>query len=77
MGCQNQQSLSRNGNGQKIYFLRYLDDGYYEAESVFRSFRAHRVYFEVRDHSVVRVLESKNELKAELQKEAVAVANEA
>ncbi len=59
--------LSRVGNGHKSYALSGLDDGIYEADSVWRSFKAHRVYFEVRDHAIVRRFANKEEAKAALK----------
>lgn len=40
-------SLSRAGNGTKTY--DDLEDGVYEADSVWRSYQSHRTYFHVRD----------------------------
>lgn len=61
--------LSRAGNGTKTYDLREFEDGWYEAESVARSYQSFRVYFEVRDHGVQRVVETKQEVKKILQED--------
>lgn len=60
--------LSRAGNGDKVYFLSNLEDGVYEADSVYRSMQSFRSYFRVLNHSVVQVFESKNDAKSYLAK---------
>lgn len=75
-----EQSLSRAGNGSKTYYLCDLDDGVYEAESVYRSYSKHRVYFELREGRVHRRTGStvdspkaKDEAKVWLRERAAAV----
>ena len=55
------ESLSYGGNGRRFYYD--LQDGIYEAESVYQSMRAFRVYFRVLGGDIVAVTRSKEAAK--------------
>lgn len=61
------RELSRAGNGNITYKLSKLEDGIYEADSVYRSGESFRLYFRVENHSVVEVFDSKDDAKVALQ----------
>jgi hypothetical protein len=54
-----EEKLSRAGNGLKTY--RNLPAGIYEADSVYRSYKSHRVYFSVTSTGVIKIIPSKTE----------------
>ena len=56
--------LSRAGNGTKTYNVNELVDGVYEAASVWRSFKQHRVFFEVEGGEIAHWTDNKREAKA-------------